>query len=73
MEHGDVLLTHAVDSAVLAAKQRGVFVVAFTCPYVNHSKWPRGQIVPSEHGLLLEDVANVVVESHIPYAGMILL
>ena len=41
MQQGDVLLTHAVSRGVLAARRRGVRVVAFTCPYVDHSGWPR--------------------------------
>ena len=67
MRPGDVLLTHAATRAVRDARRRGVRVFAFTCPYVDHSGWPRGQIMPSEDGLLLEDVADRVVESHVPW------
>ena len=69
MRPGDVLLTHAATRAVHDARRRarGVRVFAFTCPYVGHSGWPRGQIMPPEDGLLLEDVADRVVESHVPW------
>lgn len=67
MKSGDVLLTHAVSKAVLAARERGVLVIAFTCPYVDHSAYPRGQIQPAEDNLLLEDVADFVVDTHIPW------
>ena len=61
MQRGDVLLTHAVNQGVVSARQRGCSVVAFTCPYVDHSGYPRGQINPSEDHLMLEDVADLVV------------
>lgn len=67
MRRGDVLLTHAVTRAVGDARRRGVKVIAFTCPYVNHSGWPSGEIQPSEDELMLEDVADLVVNSHIPW------
>eukprot|EP01051_Picozoa_sp_SAG22_P008980 SAG22_NODE_718_length_7670_cov_11.194690_4_plen_411_part_00 len=65
MGPGDVLWTNEVSPAVLAAHGRGVHVVVFTCPYVENAACAPGDY-DNPAGLLPEDVADAVVETHIP-------
>ncbi len=64
---GDVLLTCQTNEAIREARDRGVYVVAFTTPYRPNSKTPPGKLNPNENDLLPEDVASQVVDSHVPW------
>ena len=67
MREGDVLLTALVNNAVRQAREAGVYVVVFTTPYLNNRSTPPGQVKPNENDLMPEDVATLVVDSHIPW------
>ena len=67
MEEGDVLLTVMVNNSVRQARDRGVYVVVFTTPYINNRNTPPDQVKPNENDWMPEDVATLVVDTHIPW------
>ena len=67
MQAGDMLLTNRVSEAVKTVRDRGVYVVVFTTCYVNNRITPPGKVQPNENDLMPEDVATLVVDSHIPW------
>ena len=67
LREGDVLLTALVNSAVRQARDAGVYVVVFTTAYINNRNTPPGQVRPNENDWMPEDVATLVVDSHIPW------
>ena len=64
---GDVLLTNHVSEPVRAARDAGVYVAYFTTAYVNSSKTPPGKVHANPNDWLPEDVASIVVDTHIPW------
>ena len=67
MREGDVLITSHVDAAVRDARDRGVYVVVVTTCYINNRHAPPGMVTPNENDWMPEDVASLVLESHIPW------
>ena len=67
MEEGDVLLTVMVNNSVRQARDRGVYVVVFTTPYINNRNTPPDVVKPNENDWMPEDVATLVVDTHIPW------
>lgn len=64
---GDVLLTNHVKTAVLQAREAGVYVVGLPTAYINNSTTPQGKVHANENDWLLEDVSSVVLDTHIPW------
>jgi hypothetical protein len=64
---GDMVFTNDCARKVQAARDRGAYIVTVTCSYINNEFRPPGVTLPNEDGLLLRDVANDILHSHIPY------
>lgn len=64
---GDMVFTNHCNKAVQAARDRGVYVVAVPVNYVNNEFRPEGFTNPNEDNLLLADVSNEILHSHVPY------
>ncbi len=70
MQKGDIVFTNRANKAVLAARERGVYVVCVTINYWNNEFRPPGYNHPSHgcpDGLMLKDVSNEILHSHTPY------
>ena len=70
MRPGDIVFTNRANKAVLAARERGVYVVCVTINYWNNEFRPRGYNHVSHgcpDGLMLKDVSNEILHSHTPY------
>lgn len=67
---GDMVFTHRCNREVLAARQRGVYVVCVTSNYQDNEFRPAGFTDLSHSnpdGLMLKDVSNAILHSHVPY------
>jgi len=67
LKKGDMLFTNYCNRSVQAARDRGVYVVGIPVNYVNSEFWPEGYVYPNEDNLMLGDVSNEVLHSHIPH------
>jgi len=67
---GDIVFTNHCNRDILAARERGVYVVCVTVNYVDNEFRPEG-FTDTTHsnpeGLKLKDVSNVILHSHVPY------
>ena len=70
LQKGDIVFTHRANKGALAARERGVYVVCVTSNYWHNEFRPAGYGA-ADHwnpdGLMLGDVANEILHSHIPY------
>ena len=64
---GDMVFTNYCSKAVLAARNRGVYVVSVTVNYIDNEFRPVGFANLNEDGLMLNDVSNEILHSHVPY------
>ena len=67
LKSGDMVFTNQCNRAVLRARDRGVYVVAVTVNYIDNEFRPAGFTNPNEDNLMLKDVSNEVLHSHVPY------
>ncbi len=70
LQKGDMVFTNRANKAVLAARERGVYVVCVTINYWDNEFRPRGFNHVSHgnpDGLMLKDVSNEILHSHTPY------
>jgi len=67
MKKGDMVFTNSCNRAVQKARDRGVYVVCATVNYINNEFRPQGYTNPNEDDLLLKDVSNEILHSHVPY------
>lgn len=67
LKSGDMVFTNSCNKAVKAARDRGVYVVSVTVNYVNNEFRPQGFTNPNEDNLMLKDVSNEILHSHVPY------
>ncbi len=67
MKKGDMVFTNHCTEAVLAARDRGVYVVSVTVNYINNEFRPEGFANPNKDNLMLADVSNEILHSHVPY------
>jgi len=67
MQKGDLVFTNQCNRAVQRARDRGVHVVAVTVNYVDNEFRPKGFTNPNEDNLMLKDVSNEILHSHVPY------
>ncbi len=67
MKKGDMVFTNHCTQAVKAARDRGVYVVSVTVNYINNEFRPAGFANPNEDDLMLADVSNEILHSHVPY------
>jgi hypothetical protein len=67
LKKGDMLFTNFCNRSVQAARDRGVYVVGIPVNYVNNEFWPEGYVYPNEDNLMLGDVSNEILHSHIPH------
>jgi hypothetical protein len=70
LQKGDLVFTHRCNSDVLAARERGAYVVCVTSNY-QHNEFRPADFTDISHsnpdGLLLKDVSNEILHSHVPY------
>ena len=70
MKKGDLAFTNFCHRDVLAARERGVYVVCVTTPYWDNEFRPAGFTDISHSnpdGLMLKDVSNEILHTHMPY------
>ncbi len=67
LQKGDMVFTNQCNRAVQRARDRGVYVVAVTVNYVDNEFRPAGFTNPNEDNLMLKDVSNEILHSHVPY------
>ena len=70
LKKGDMVFTNYCERDVLAARERGVYVVSVTVNYVDNEFRPPGFTDDSHSnpdGLKLKDVSNVILHSHVPF------
>ena len=70
MEEGDLVFTNFCNRDVLAARERGVYVVCVTTPYWDNEFRPAGFTDISHgnpDGLFLKDVSDEILHTHMPY------
>jgi hypothetical protein len=70
MKKGDLVFTNFCHREVLAARERGVYVVCVTTPYWDNEFRPAGFTDVSHgnpDGLMLKDVSNEILHTHMPY------
>ncbi len=72
VQKGDMVFTNLCNKDVLAARERGVYVVCVTINYHDNEFRPRGFTADDNYhsnrdGLLLKDVSNEILHSHVPY------
>ncbi|NKB66224.1 MAG: hypothetical protein GKR89_04115 [Candidatus Latescibacteria bacterium] len=70
LQAGDMVFTQRCNRDVLAARQRGVYVVCVTTNYQDNEFRPAGFTDISHSnpdGLMLGDVSNEILHSHVPY------
>ena len=67
LQKGDMVFTNQCNRAVQTARDRGVYVVAVTVNYVDNEFRPAGFTNPNEDQLMLKDVSNEILHSHVPY------
>ena len=70
LNKGDLVFTNFCHRDVLAARERGVYVVCVTTPYWDNEFRPAGFNDVSHgnaDGLMLKDVSDEILHSHMPY------
>ena len=67
LQKGDMVFTNQCNRAVQKARDRGVYVVAVTVNYVDNEFRPAGFTDPNQDNLMLKDVSNEILHSHVPY------
>ncbi|MDP7277590.1 MAG: hypothetical protein QF363_19080 [Planctomycetaceae bacterium] len=70
LKKGDMLFTNHCNKQVLAARERGIYVVSVTVSYIDNEFRPEGFTDESHSnpdGLKLKDISNVILHSHTPY------
>ena len=70
LQKGDMVFTQRCNRDVLAAHERGVYVVCVTINYQDNEFRPAGFTHPSHSnpdGLMLKDVSDAILHSHVPY------
>ncbi len=67
LKSGDMVFTNYCSRDVKAARDRGVYVVSVTVNYTNNEFRPADFANPNEDNLLLSDVSNEILHSHVPY------
>ena len=70
LKKGDIVFTHRANKGALAARERGVYVVCVTSNYWHNEFRPAGYGADDHwnpDGLMLGDVANEILHSHVPY------
>ncbi|MCH2210012.1 MAG: hypothetical protein MK110_01820 [Fuerstiella sp.] len=72
LKKGDMVFTNHCNKDVLAARERGVYVVCVTINYHHNEFRPAGftandNLHNNPDGLLLKDVSNEILHSHVPY------
>lgn len=70
LDKGDMVFTNFCHREVLAARERGVYVVCVTTPYWDNEFRPAGFNDVSHgnpDGLMLRDVSDEILHTHMPY------
>ena len=72
LKKGDMVFTNFCNKDVLAARERGVYVVCVTINYHDNEFRPRGFTADdgfhsNRDSLMLRDVSNEILHSHVPY------
>ena len=67
LQKGDMVFTNQCNPAVQKVRERGVYVVAVTVNYVDNEFRPPGFTNPNKDNLMLKDVSNEILHSHVPY------
>ncbi len=67
MKKGDFLITNRIEKGTIEAQKRGVYVVGVTNNYVKFYKTPPDGLVPSKMETSIEEVSDLVIDSHVPW------
>ncbi len=72
LQKGDYLITSDVTDLTRQAKRRGVFVLGLAVPYLPNKFTPANRIVMQPDWLSIEETANVVLYTQVPYTDGLL-
>ena len=67
MKKGDFLITDRIETGTIEARKRGIFVVGVTNNYFRFYKTPPEGLVPGRMETAIEDVSDMVIDSHVPW------
>jgi len=67
LKKGDMLFTNHCNKSVKEARDNGVYVVGVTSNYINNEFRPEGFSHPNQDNLMIKDVANEILHSHVPH------
>lgn len=67
MKKGDFLITDRIETGTIEARKRGVYVVGVTNNYFKFYKTPPDGLVPARMETSIEDVSDLVIDSHVPW------
>ncbi len=72
LQKGDFLITSGVTDLTLQAKRRGVFVLGLAVPFLPNKYTPTNRIIIQPDWLTIEETANVVLYTQVPYTDGLL-
>ena len=67
LKKGDMLITNHCNRTVKKIRDNGVYVVSVTSNYITNEFRPEGFSHPNQDNLVLKDVSNEILHSHVPY------
>lgn len=67
LKPGDMIFTNYCNKSIQEARDGGVYVVSVPVNYINNEFYPEGYVLPNEDNLVLGDVSNDILHSHISY------
>jgi len=67
LKKGDMVITNHCNRAVRKIRDNGIYVVCVTANYITNEFRPEGFSHPNQDNLMLKDVSNEILHSHVPY------
>lgn len=72
MKKGDFLITNRAEQDTKDVHEKGVYVAGVTNNYYKYAKTPPGVLDPNRMKLSLEEMSDIVIDSHVPwYNGLV--
>lgn len=72
LQKGDFLITSSVTELTRQTKRRGVFVLGLAVPFLPNKSTPANRIIVQPGWLTIEETANVVLYTQVPYTDGLL-
>jgi len=67
LNKGDMVITNHCNRTVKKIRDNGIYVVSVTANYITNEFRPEGFSHPNQDNLMLKDVSNEILHSHVPY------